>query len=209
MNCPRCGTAMPPDAAFCSRCGLPVAQRTAAPPPGYVALPPKKSNTTAIVLIVLGVVFGGGLFLVAILAAILFPVFAKARGNARLASCESNVKQLSLGLVQYEQDNDEKFPPSAAAYKDVLAPYIKTDSVFHCPADEGGGVDYALNTNLQGIGLEKLAHPEAVVAVYEGKDQTLDFRHEHDGAKVTVVGFVDGHVQAVREAEAQDLQWKP
>ncbi len=178
-------------------------------PPGYGAPPPKKNNTTTVVLIVLAVVFGGGILVVAILAAILFPVFAKVRGNARLASCESNVKQISLGLVQYEQDNNDKFPPSAAAYKDAVFPYIKIEQVFHCPADEGGGVDYALNTKLQGVSLEKISHPDLVVAIYEGKNQTLDFRHEHDGAKVAVVGFADGHAQVVTEAQAQDLQWKP
>ena len=50
--------------------------------------------------------------IIAILAAILFPVFAQAREKARAASCESNIKQLSLGLLQYLQDNDETFPPT-------------------------------------------------------------------------------------------------
>lgn len=48
--------------------------------------------------------------IIAILAAILFPVFAKARENARKASCQSNMKQLGLGFLQYTQDYDERFP---------------------------------------------------------------------------------------------------
>ena len=48
--------------------------------------------------------------IIAILAAILFPVFAKAREKARQASCQSNEKQLGLAFLQYVQDNDEKFP---------------------------------------------------------------------------------------------------
>ena len=71
-----------------------------APPPGYGVPPPKKNNTATIIIIVLAVVFGGGLFVTAILAAILFPVFVKVRGNARLATCESNVKQIELGMIE-------------------------------------------------------------------------------------------------------------
>src|SRR5687768_14713521 len=48
--------------------------------------------------------------IIAILAAILFPVFARARENARRASCQSNLKQIGLAIVQYTQDFDEKMP---------------------------------------------------------------------------------------------------
>lgn len=48
--------------------------------------------------------------IIALLAAILFPVFARARENARRASCQSNMKQLGLGFVQYNQDYDGRYP---------------------------------------------------------------------------------------------------
>ena len=51
--------------------------------------------------------------IIAILAAILFPVFARARENARRASCQSNLKQIGLGIFQYTQDYDEKMRPAA------------------------------------------------------------------------------------------------
>ena len=55
--------------------------------------------------------------IIAILAAILFPVFARARENARRASCMSNLKQIGLGLMQYTQDYDEKYPcPGSTGY---------------------------------------------------------------------------------------------
>ena len=174
------------------------------PPPGYGA-PPQKSNAAKIVLIVLACVFGAGIFLVAILAAILFPVFQKVRENARVASCESNVKQIELGMLQYTQDHNDTFPKSAAAYKDAVFPYIKEESVFHCPSDQGGPVDYSLNTKLQGVSLDKIPHPDAVVAVYEGKNQTPDFRHNGKA----VIGFADGHVREVSEVDAGNLKWTP
>src|SRR2546427_11596448 len=52
--------------------------------------------------------------IIAILAAILFPVFAQAREKARMASCLSNLKQIGNGIMMYNQDNDEKFPNTKA-----------------------------------------------------------------------------------------------
>lgn len=178
------------------------------PPPGYgMPSAPRQNNTAKIVLIVLAVVFGGGIFVVAILAAVLFPVFQKVRGNARLSSCLSNVRLIELGFVQYTQDHNGKLPSSAAAYKDAVFPYIKSEAVFRCPSQEGEGVAYSMNTNLQGKSLDDLAHPDKVVLIYEGQNQTLDFRH--DGK--AVVGFADGHDKAMTQAQAQEqgLKWKP
>ena len=85
--------------------------------------------------------------IIAILAAILFPVFARARENARRSSCQSNLKQISLGFLQYVQDNDERTVPvntgSASFHSgssvgvwwdDALDPYLKSDQVLRCPS---------------------------------------------------------------------------
>lgn len=88
--------------------------------------------------------------IIAILAAILFPVFAKAREKARTTSCLSNVKQLSLGVVQYVQDYDEHFIPTwgtmnvgtnptpgypnwGTDWADYIYPYVKSHAVYGCP----------------------------------------------------------------------------
>lgn len=79
--------------------------------------------------------------IISILAAIPFPVFARARENARRSSCQSNLKQIGLGFMQYSQDYDEKFPlarPGAAgtATWDVsLQPYLKSTQILVCPSD--------------------------------------------------------------------------
>lgn len=91
--------------------------------------------------------------IIAILAAILFPVFSRARENARRTSCLSNVKQIGLGMMQYMQDYDEK---TLAVDEDTgytwfvpLQPYVKSTQLFRCPSLSGETAppasDYVIN----------------------------------------------------------------
>jgi len=77
--------------------------------------------------------------IIAILASILFPVFARARENARRSSCQSNLKQIGLGLMQYVQDYDEKYPNGlnqlGAGWIAQVNPYTKSVQLFFCPSD--------------------------------------------------------------------------
>jgi prepilin-type N-terminal cleavage/methylation domain-containing protein/prepilin-type processing-associated H-X9-DG protein len=77
--------------------------------------------------------------IIAILASILFPVFAKAREKARQASCASNEKQLTLGVIQYTQDNDEQMPEGGGnigrGWGARIYPYVKSVNVYKCPDD--------------------------------------------------------------------------
>ncbi len=86
--------------------------------------------------------------IIAILAAILFPAFAKARESARRASCSSNLKQIGIGIMQYTQEYDEKLPrtriPNVARgaeynWVQVTQPYIKSFDLFRCPSNSNGG----------------------------------------------------------------------
>ena len=76
--------------------------------------------------------------IIAILAAILFPVFARAREKARQTACLSNVKQLSLGAMMYSQDYDEQILPaylfSGYTWLDLVLPYVKNQQIFVCPS---------------------------------------------------------------------------
>jgi prepilin-type N-terminal cleavage/methylation domain-containing protein/prepilin-type processing-associated H-X9-DG protein len=94
--------------------------------------------------------------IIAILAAILFPVFAKAREKARQSSCLSNVKQIGLAVMQYNQDYDETYTrtwynPSGGAYpgdyqwNHAIAPYIKNTQVFQCPSATTLAMGYGFN----------------------------------------------------------------
>ncbi len=84
--------------------------------------------------------------IIAILAAILFPVFARAREKARQNSCLSNVKQLTLGIMRYTSDYDETYPRGLAGegggwntgptWRVAIYPYIKNAQIFRCPSQK-------------------------------------------------------------------------
>lgn len=99
--------------------------------------------------------------IIAILASILFPVFARARENARRSSCQSNLKQIGLGIFQYTQDYDEKLPNgnfnnggnaaqnariplsnrwcmnqaiNSSTWMELVFPYTKSEQIYYCPS---------------------------------------------------------------------------
>ena len=126
--------------------------------------------------------------IIAILAAILFPVFAKAREKARQITCTSNEKQIGLGILQYVQDNDETFPagaPGAAAaqiagvgWAGAISPYVKSAQLFRCPDDSTAGgvgsnnqtlypISYAMNKFVANKTLAALQGPANLVLTSE------------------------------------------
>jgi prepilin-type N-terminal cleavage/methylation domain-containing protein len=103
---------------------------------------PSPSRRPAFTLIELLVVIA----IIAILAAILFPVFASARENARKITCVSNLKQLGTSVLMYAQDYDENLPNNYAGKKDtnlwsdlagsgLMDPYLKNKQIWFCPSD--------------------------------------------------------------------------
>ncbi|MDX1933723.1 MAG: DUF1559 domain-containing protein [Capsulimonadales bacterium] len=109
---------------------MPTYLRTRRPAPGF----------TLIELLVV-------IAIIAILAAILFPVFAQAREKARQTSCLSNTKQMGIALMMYVQDYDEKFFPyrwqaentqcvlGRIAWPEKMMPYVKNTGIFNCPSN--------------------------------------------------------------------------
>jgi prepilin-type N-terminal cleavage/methylation domain-containing protein/prepilin-type processing-associated H-X9-DG protein len=85
--------------------------------------------------------------IIAILAAILFPVFGRARENARRTNCTSNMKQMGLGVMMYAQDSDGRYPMasntdgSGRRWPDYILPYIKSGQLFVCPSIGGNDVE--------------------------------------------------------------------
>ena len=131
--------------------------------------------------------------IIAILAAILFPVFARAREKARQTSCLSNCKQLGLGTMMYAQDYDEKYnywttglgdaSPSAQPWWVVIEPYVKNGQIFVCPSKPSWGPyvnyhqsfsvpffpGYGMNPNVQyyggGLPLALIRFPASLVVL--------------------------------------------
>ena len=110
------------------------------------------------------------LLIVPILAAILFPVFAKSRDKAREVSCLSNEKLMGLALMQYAQDNDNLLP-SQPNWMDATKPYMGGDErAFHCPTASGQDLSkygYAFNSSARSQNISKIASPEKVPMVFD------------------------------------------
>lgn len=109
--------------------------------------------------------------IIAILAAILFPVFARAREKARQSSCLSNLKQLSVGAMMYGQDYDEMIMPSyldnSGWWNNLIAPYVKNTQIFTCPSLRAAAAGYGHNhCNLgyrSAIEMSRVAHPAETI----------------------------------------------
>jgi len=121
----------------------------------------KKKGFTLIELLVV-------IAIIAILMAILFPVFSKARENARKATCQSNLKQLGMVINMYVQDYDETFPPltngTGATYlwTERLGAYgvdyAKRDGILYCPSADSSAASIASNLLRNYPGYGALTH---------------------------------------------------
>jgi len=135
--------------------------------------------------------------IIAILAAILFPVFQKVRENARRASCTSNMKQISLAVIQYTQDSDELMPRADSAPNATdgwvsmtgfavttpptkttfypengsIYPFVKSKGVYVCPDDSSNqGSSYSINGMVTGIAISQFSDPASTVVFNEEAD---------------------------------------
>ncbi len=152
--------------------------------------------------------------IIAILAAILFPVFAKAREKARQTSCLSNVKQISLGIIMYTQDYDEVMVRNATAVYDFTAPdgtpihivpnaamlwmyltypYVKNAQIYNCPSYSDkwstsgydGGCGYGKNTYLSSLPMAVIDQPVQTVLLVDCNYYLADWDVKTDAAGST------------------------
>jgi prepilin-type N-terminal cleavage/methylation domain-containing protein/prepilin-type processing-associated H-X9-DG protein len=131
--------------------------------------------------------------IIAILAAILFPVFARARENARRTSCLSNIKNLGLAVMQYTQDYDERMPrintygpqaletgknsgycPSSCLHlwQHSVYPYVKSAQAYLCPSTDRdwdgsytGRMPFGYNEGMSGIALAAIQIPAETIVL--------------------------------------------
>ena len=131
--------------------------------------------------------------IIAILAAILFPVFARARENARRSSCQSNLKQIGIGFAQYTQDYDEKFPATDGWYRIggaagptatwdlVIQPYVKSVQILTCPSDSNSKT---WDLSAYGFGNVKRSY---AMARYLTISQTSDNTRQSEGMSLSSI----------------------
>jgi prepilin-type N-terminal cleavage/methylation domain-containing protein/prepilin-type processing-associated H-X9-DG protein len=155
----------------------------------------KSSGFTLIELLVV-------IAIIAILAAILFPVFSRAREKALQSSCLSNIKQYALAWQMYAQDYDERFGGAyhynAGYWWQVLDPYVKGDALRICPTDKRQDPGYGINWRgfgyyighptrhgqgnyiYDGLPMAKIEHPAEYVIMGDSYDSTASprmYRH--------------------------------
>ena len=146
--------------------------------------------------------------IIAVLAAILFPVFAQAREKARQSQCLNNVRQISTAVLMYTQDNDEMFPPKGL-WIPLLPGINNVATIWDCPSTKNVGTadspEYAFNSSLFARAYADIGSPAAMVVVSELKPQPdasgyyafknpdgyFALNHSNNS---TVLGCADGHV---------------
>lgn len=166
--------------------------------PSSIFYPRSSALLSAFTLIELLVVVA----IIAVLAAILFPVFSKAREKGRTISCGSNLAQLMRAVALYAQDYDERLPLSAMAlpngslnWHDIIDPYVKNSQIWLCPsstlprADTNGkltthfaynafylngmSLDFSNAQTAAGVSLASIALPAETVAFVDARNSTM------------------------------------
>jgi prepilin-type processing-associated H-X9-DG protein len=182
----------PPAAAY---------QHQAQPP-----VPPRaRMSTPVIVLLTLAGCAGCALPIIAIGGAILFPVFAQAREAARRQSCMTNLKQLSVAILLYAQDHDEKLPLKDS-WQDAIVPFGpgSVPLPFTCPS-RSAVPGYAYNASLNAVFIGDLESADTRPLLFDSSlgranasDLLQSFAPRH--ARKGVVAFADGSVETVAAA---------
>lgn len=141
--------------------------------------------------------------IIAILAAILFPAFAKAREAARRSSCSSNLKQIGLSIMQYTQEFDEKLPPAqlgpAAGYPwwpVLVQPYLKSVQIFKCPSN-------STSATMEHTGDSTFATPIPISYACNGDANDASFDASTNGRRP--MKYQDGAALSILQTPAQTI----
>jgi len=168
--------------------------------------------------------------IIAILAAILFPVFAKAREKARQSQCMNNQRQIALSVQMIAQDHDEVLPVASAVWGEVqLAPGVLT-----CPTKGRSGIGYVYSNVLSGKSMGEFDEPNLTLVTADGR-ATSAVRKDADGAAPWdalslndtaarntyyvlsdvearhtdkfIASYLDGHVEMTTITPPTDIEW--
>ena len=158
--------------------------------------------------------------IIGILTAILFPVFSKAREQARIVKCSNNQQQIIMALNMYAQENDNVLPDRDSWITDISDQV--TLKTFHCPNSERNqNKSYGISSHLfyadgQGISIEQIITPSKVGVTVDvdaaqnakSEDLTVPTKitpyKRHYNGKGFVIGYFDGHIETVSNASDAD-----
>ncbi len=195
---------------------------------GHLESPPflimRRAFTLLEVLIVVVVI--------AVIAAFLFPTVNRApHGYSYCSSCQSNLKQIGLGLLQYSQDYDERLPPArvsaSVGWADAIYPYVRSTQLFQCPSGNGkaeSSSDYFYNRRLARVTMDKVNIASLTVMGGDGYDDAPTWSswarfpadaventesplHRHLGSANYL--FTDGHVKTLKPANVSSTYAAP
>ncbi len=227
ISCPHCGQAftIPPEqwsqyqgrSITCTKChqpfavGVPVA---AAPPmmgahPGaYVPQPQAKSSNKSVLWIVLGIVGVVVIGFIVLLAAILLPALNRAREQANRAKCANNIRQISLACILYANDSKGRFPEkidqlvSGQLAQDLSSSVWVCPATTHTPSTNSGS---SLASDLNAGGHLDYVYVGSKLKATAGYNAILVYEPLETHKEGSNFGFVDGHVEFVKKAEAEKM----
>jgi len=152
--------------------------------------------------------------IIAILAAILFPVFAQAREKARQTTCLNNQRQIATTMLMYVQDHEETFPYASTVWRDLN---LQPPKILNCPTQGGAKNNYIYSNGLSGVVLGTVVQPEQVMCCADGMHAATptttpptydnvaytigDYKFIH-GKKYCVAAYCDGHAGLTNQVGA-------
>ena len=155
--------------------------------------------------------------IIAILAAILFPVFSRAREQARKSSCASNLKQLGLAAQMYTQDYDETLAPYSTAsptvyWPNIIEPYVKNRMTWFCPSYERSVTNpspyastYGTNYIIRGKRLAEFSRPTQVLFFVDTEGAYTGSESKNAGCS----GFSEGFLRVYDPVEQATITQTP
>jgi len=174
-----------------ARAGVPAARTS----------PRRPSRPSSQKWVIIAVVAGAAFMLLAALAvfaAILFPVFGRAKEKAQATACLANVKQLGVALMMYTTDYEERLP-DADSWEEAVAPYIMNAEILACPVT---GQRYIFNEALSGVDLKDLDNPQETPMLWEPALHAEGLVGPHGGQ--FNVCYADGHAKMVDRLPTAD-----
>lgn len=172
------------------------------------------------------------------LTALMFPVFNKAREQARTVGCLSHLKEIGIGASMYASDHDGALP-GAENWVELVSAYLPDKGAFRCPSAGSDENAYAMNSKMSRIKVSAIRNPSDTIMIFdsipginqnggielmpspgrhlttvskynfESQQNTGNNPHGESSIKVNNIGFADGHMKSVTVEDAASLIWNP